>query len=141
MARASLVNICWEGSPYSLLCFFCFSLCFSSNRFPKKIRVQNERFLFSSLHFYLKKGCHIIYFKKLIYFSKTHLAEKVIYFSKTHLLQKSHLLFENSSTSKNSSTSEKLIYFKKLNYFSKIQLLQKTYLIHQNLNFTFFKYL
>ena len=93
-----------------------------------------------------------IYFKKLIYFLKTHLVEKVIYFSKTHLLQKSHLLFENSSTSKKSSTSEKVIYFKKLNYFSKTHLLQNAHLLFENFstqkfhlvyhisNFSFFEY-
>ena len=62
-------------------------------------------------------------FRKLIY------SKNLIYFSKTHLLQNTHLLLRNSSTSKTSSTFQKLNYFKNLIYFSKTHLLQKPHLL------------
>ena len=48
-----------------------------------------------------------------------------IFFWKSLLFGRTHLLFENSSTSKHSSTFRKLIYFKTLIYFSKTHLLFK----------------
>ena len=83
MACASLVNICWEGSLYSLLCFFCFFLCFASNRFPKKklhqIRVQNGRFLFSSPIFTSKEWKNTWLFLKRYFFWH----KKVVIFAKS----------------------------------------------------------
>ena len=63
MARASLVNICWEGSLNSLLCFFASSCVFKKKKL-RKIRVQNNRFL-SSPHFTSKNEKQLTFFKKI----------------------------------------------------------------------------
>ena len=56
----------------------------------------------------------------------------LMFFLKNLLFERTHLLFENSSTPKTSSTFQKVIYFKKVIYFSETHLLQKTHLLLKN---------
>ena len=62
MARASLVNICWEGSLYLLLCFFLLLLVFCFKSFSSSIftsRVKNTWLCFLKIFLLTKKGRHI----------------------------------------------------------------------------------
>ena len=83
---------------------------------------------FSNLRKVLKYNC----FQNITDSHKLNYFKILMFFLKNLLFERTHLLFENSSTPKTSSTFQKLIYFKKLIYFSETHLLQKTHLLLKN---------
>ena len=83
---------------------------------------------FSNLRKLLNYNC----FKNITDSHKLNYFKILIFFLENLLFERTHLLFENSSTPKTSSTFQKLIYFKKLIYFSETHLLQKTHLLLKN---------
>ena len=83
---------------------------------------------FSNLRKVLKYNC----FQNNTDFHKLNYFKILVFFLKSLLFERTHLLFENSSSPKNSSTFEKLIYFKTLIYFSETHLPQKLHLLLEN---------
>ena len=74
---------------------------------------------FSNLRKLLNYNC----FKNITDSHKLNYFKILIFFLENLLFERTHLLFENSSSWTKSSTSQKVIYFKKVIYFSKTHLL------------------